>query len=84
MTSENLQKVVEVKTVVTVEEGPGVQCSRCGANFMKRMQREGFLKGKIFAIFGYYPWRCKKCLGIFYLRKRGKPSSRRELNSAEE
>jgi DNA-directed RNA polymerase subunit RPC12/RpoP len=77
-------QVIEVKTVLNVDEGPGVQCPRCGSNFMKRKPRGGFLEGKVYAIFGYYPWRCTKCLGSFFLKKRGKPRTRQELGAAAE
>jgi len=33
--------------------------------------REGFLQQKICSIFGYYPWRCTKCLGSFLIREAG-------------
>ena len=37
---------------------------------MKRMKRTGFAQKLVYSIFGYYPWRCTKCLGSFMLKKR--------------
>jgi DNA-directed RNA polymerase subunit RPC12/RpoP len=55
------------------EEGEPLQCPRCGGAHMKRMRREGFFKRRICWIFGYYPWRCTKCLGNFLLKRRALP-----------
>jgi len=53
------------------------ECPRCGSEHMKRTRREGFLKRRICSIFGYYPWRCTKCLGNFLLKKRALPRRHR-------
>ena len=59
--------------------GQPLQCPRCGAEHMKRMRREGFFNRRICAAFGYYPWRCTKCLGNFLLKRRALPKRHRAL-----
>ncbi len=52
------------------ENGTDLKCPRCGAGYIKRMRRAGFAQKRIFAMFGYFPWRCTKCFGNFMLRQR--------------
>lgn len=54
-----------------VKKKSPVQCPRCGGEHMKRLRRSGLLRGKVYSIFGFYPWRCTKCLGDFMLKRRG-------------
>ena len=71
MPVENTEEVIETVAEKKTIPGHQVECPRCGSNYMKRMKRTGFLQSRVCAIFGYYPWRCTKCLGNFLLRKRG-------------
>ena len=68
--NENEELDVKAEAREVREEGKPLQCPRCGAERIKRMRREGFFKRKICSAFGYYPWRCTKCLGNFLLKKR--------------
>jgi DNA-directed RNA polymerase subunit RPC12/RpoP len=68
---EQKEQQSEAAEIKEPEKGHAVQCPRCGSDYMKRMKRSGFLQSKVCWIFGYYPWRCTKCLGTFLLRKRG-------------
>ena len=38
-----------------------MQCPGCGENRLFRIQRKGFLQRRIYALFGYYPWKCRRC-----------------------
>jgi hypothetical protein len=53
------------------EKVTGMQCSKCKANDMYRIRREGFLRMRVFPLFGYYPWKCRQCQSIQMARKRG-------------
>jgi DNA-directed RNA polymerase subunit RPC12/RpoP len=79
---EHTEQVNETVADKKVVRGQAVQCPRCGSHYMKRMKRSGFLEARVYWIFGYYPWRCTKCLGNFLLRKRGQ--SRRHRNAVAE
>src|SRR5208337_4072066 len=68
--AENTEQVAEEVAAEKADKGHRVQCPRCGSNYMKRMRRAGFLQERVYAILGYFPWRCTKCLGNFMLRKR--------------
>jgi len=48
-----------------------MQCSKCKANGMYRIRREGFLRKRICPLFGYYPWKCRQCESIRMERTRG-------------
>jgi ribosomal protein S27AE len=67
--SEQTTGAVVVKKVS--KELYQTECPRCGGNHMKRLRREGFFQRRVFAAFGYYPWKCSKCGGSFMLKKRG-------------
>ena len=69
MPGENSAQVTEA-TARAKMKGNGVHCPRCGRDYLKRMQREGFLQNRVFPIFGYYPWKCTKCLGKFVVKRR--------------
>ena len=47
-----------------------VRCTRCGSDRVFRLFREGFLRKKIYPLFGYYPWKCRICGAEMMLRKR--------------
>jgi hypothetical protein len=70
-------QVAETVAGEAQDRGQQFRCPRCGCAHMKRMRREGFLQQKICSIFGYYPWRCTKCLGSFLIRKRALPKGHR-------
>ena len=69
---------------VAEEAGQPFQCPRCSAEHMKRTRREGFFKQRVCAAFGYYPWRCTKCLGNFLLKRRALHRRRRQTTLAAE
>jgi len=74
---EHTEQVIETAANKKPERGQPVQCPRCECDYIKRMKRSGFFETRICSIFGYYPWRCTKCLGTFLLRKRGQSKRHR-------
>jgi len=48
----------------------GMECSKCKAGGMYRIRREGFLHRRVYPLFGYYPWKCRKCETIGMKRHR--------------
>ena len=58
-----------VQTTVVKEM---VHCRRCGSDGVYRAHRKGFMQERIYPLFGYYPWECKRCRGQVLLRKRHK------------
>jgi ribosomal protein L40E len=36
-------------------------CRKCGADALRRENRQGFLQLKVFPLFGLYPWECVVC-----------------------
>jgi DNA-directed RNA polymerase subunit RPC12/RpoP len=76
--------MVEAVEQKPLKKGHGVQCPRCGSEYMKRTRREGFVQEKLYSIFGYYPWRCTKCLGNFMMKKRGMHRRHQEIEPAGE
>ena len=73
MPVENIEQVIETVVDRKAERGQPVECPRCGSNYMRRVKRSGFLEGRVCSIFGYYPWKCTKCLGNFLIKRRGLP-----------
>jgi DNA-directed RNA polymerase subunit RPC12/RpoP len=71
---ETLEQVVETVIEKIVEKRHGVQCPRCDSRYLTRTSREGFLEGKVYSMFGYFPWHCKGCGGSFLIKKRGQPA----------
>jgi transposase-like protein len=49
-----------------------VYCPACGADRVYRIERRGFLRRRIYPIFGFYPWQCKECGYEVMLRKRNR------------
>jgi len=47
-----------------------VHCQKCGSDRVYRVVRKGYFQEKIYPLFGFYPWRCKKCGLCLMLRKR--------------
>ncbi|MGD0479672.1 MAG: hypothetical protein ABSA42_05840 [Terracidiphilus sp.] len=47
-----------------------VRCEECGSDEVYRLIRRGFFEEKIYPLFGFYPWRCKRCRVRLMLRKR--------------
>lgn len=53
-----------------------VHCQECGSDRVYRLSREGYFQEKIYPLFGYYPWRCKRCGVHVMLRKRERVKAR--------
>lgn len=51
---------------------PDVVCPRCGSDRIYRVAREGFVRQYLQSLFGYYPWRCRRCGATSMIRKRTK------------
>ena len=49
-----------------------VYCPECGCDRMYRIERIGFLRRRVFPIFGFYPWVCRDCGREVMLRKRNR------------
>lgn len=47
------------------------RCEECGSNEVFRLVRKGYLEEKIYPLFGFYPWRCKRCGLRLMMRTRG-------------
>lgn len=47
-------------------------CPGCGSEYLRRVRREGFIRKRVYAYFGYFPWECAICRKTFMLRVRGK------------
>jgi hypothetical protein len=65
--------IVEVKAGNIVEVNSAderVHCDECGSDEVCRIFRKGYFQEKIYPLFGFYPWRCKKCGLCLMLRKR--------------
>jgi DNA-directed RNA polymerase subunit RPC12/RpoP len=66
-------RIVEVKAGNIVEVKSAVErvrCDECGSEEVCRIYRRGFFQEKIYPLFGFYPWRCKRCGQRLMLRKR--------------
>jgi DNA-directed RNA polymerase subunit RPC12/RpoP len=77
--AENSEQVIETVAEKKADKGQQVQCPRCGSDYMKRIRGTGFLQARVCSIFGYYPWRCTKCLGNFLIKIRGESKRHQEL-----
>jgi hypothetical protein len=72
-------KIVEVKAVNIVEANSAnerVLCDECDSDEVYRVFRKGFLQQRIYPMFGFFPWRCRKCGLRLMLRKRDLASKR--------
>jgi hypothetical protein len=38
-----------------------IYCRKCGSDRIYRIDRWGFLRNRIYSLFGFYPWKCKVC-----------------------
>lgn len=47
-----------------------IVCKVCTSDEMRRMKRQGFMQQNIYALLGYFPWRCVKCGTRAMLHKR--------------
>jgi hypothetical protein len=48
-----------------------MKCPKCRIEGLYRIERHGFLRRKIWPLFGLYPWECKHCRKVTLLRSRG-------------
>lgn len=48
-----------------------LRCPNCRREQLARIARHGFLRRKLFPVFGFYPWECAICRRQFMLWKRG-------------
>lgn len=46
-------------------------CPACNYPSIRRTARISFLQGRVFPLFGCYPWECPKCGKIFIIKDRG-------------
>lgn len=65
--------VVEISHTLEV-----VYCEACGSDRVYRIERKGFLRRKVFPMFGLYPWQCRDCGHRLMMRMR----SRRRVKKA--
>jgi hypothetical protein len=54
-----------------------VYCPECGCDRVYRIERVGFLRRRVFPIFGLYPWVCRECGRETMLRKRNRRRQKR-------
>jgi DNA-directed RNA polymerase subunit RPC12/RpoP len=65
--------IVEVKAGNKAEVDSAnerVHCDECGSDEVYRIFRKGYFQEKIYPLFGFYPWRCKRCGLRLMLHKR--------------
>jgi hypothetical protein len=46
-------------------------CPKCHRSGMRRIERRGLLKEKVFPFFGYFPWECPDCRVVKLFENRG-------------
>ena len=66
------QQVLAAELAQNARTWERIYCGRCGSDRVYRIQRVGFLREKIFPLFGVYPWECRLCRKDVLLRKRNK------------
>jgi len=59
--------------MVSFQRNPELKCKKCGTPHMRRLHRRGFLRNRLFAFFGYFPWECPVCRIPHYFRERLTP-----------
>jgi predicted RNA-binding Zn-ribbon protein involved in translation (DUF1610 family) len=47
-----------------------LECPHCHQQHLMRIARKGFLRNRIYPIFGLYPWQCVICGKQYLMRKR--------------
>ena len=47
-----------------------LECPNCHEEQLARIARRGFLRNRIYPIFGLYPWQCAICGRQYLIRKR--------------
>jgi predicted RNA-binding Zn-ribbon protein involved in translation (DUF1610 family) len=47
------------------------ECPECGLEGLRRIGRHGFLRRKLWPLFGLYPWECRHCGKVTLRRSRG-------------
>jgi ribosomal protein L37AE/L43A len=57
-------------------------CPACRHEQLARIARRGFLRTKVYPLFGFYPWECAMCRKEFLIRKRG--AGYRRVSSASQ
>ena len=80
MTEESAGRAQAKKVVEMGKKGDLVYCPECGADRVYRIERRGFLRRRVYPIFGFYPWQCKECGYEVVLRKRNR---KRRKHTAE-
>jgi len=69
--SEAMARPVLAGNIVEVNSASErVHCDECGSDEVYRTIRRGYFQEKIYPLFGFYPWRCKRCGLRLMLRKR--------------
>ena len=73
--------VLAGELVQTTSRTVQLQCKRCGSDRLFRLFRKGFMREKIYPLFGYYPWKCKICCEEMMFRKRHRSRTREQGES---
>jgi len=58
-----------------------MQCPECSRGEFRRTSRKGFLEKNLYALFGYYPWKCPVCRFRTLLKSRGERLTDRDPSS---
>jgi hypothetical protein len=77
--------IFEVKAESIAEISPAdeqVFCDDCGSDEVYRLVRKGSFERKIYALFGFYPWRCKGC-GLRLMMRKRSMAKEQEIKLAE-
>jgi len=48
-----------------------MQCQACKFPFMQRTARKNFLEGKVYTLFGGFPWEFPRCSKVCIIKDRG-------------
>jgi hypothetical protein len=59
-----------------------LRCPNCGQDQLARIARRGFMRERVFPMFGYYPWECAICRREYMIRKRGAAYRKVSVSSA--
>jgi hypothetical protein len=62
--------------VEIARKGDPVYCPACGCDRVYRIERRGFVRKRIYTLFGLYPWECRECGREVLLKKRNRHRTR--------
>jgi uncharacterized Zn finger protein len=70
------QGSLALNMAVTNSANERMHCEECGSGEVYRLIRKGYFEEKIYPLFGFYPWRCRRCGLRLMMRSRGVVANR--------